>query len=69
MYAYLQTGEETFQRRAIPGEHPLEKGWFVTGEFKPGQKIVVAGGQQLLSEEFKAREESATPGKGGGLEQ
>ena len=69
VYAYLQTGEETFQRRAIPGEHPLEKGWFVTGEFKPGQKIVVAGGQQLLSEEFKAREESATPGKGGGLEQ
>lgn len=67
LYAYLQTGEETFERRPVSGERPLENGWFVAKGFKAGQKIVMAGGQQLLSEELKAAPESAPAGPAAGL--
>ena len=51
-FVYVQTGDETFERKEFELEHPLEKGWF-TEELKPGVKIVVTGAQQLLSEELK----------------
>jgi hypothetical protein len=57
VFVYLQTGDDTFARRQIELERPLDAGWFVRG-LKPQDKVLVVGAQQLLSEELK--------GQGGG---
>jgi multidrug efflux pump subunit AcrA (membrane-fusion protein) len=54
-WVYLQTSEETFQRNEVTLEVPLENGWFVSTGLKPQDKVVVVGGQQLLSEELKGQ--------------
>ena len=55
-WVYLQTGDETFQRTEAKLEKPLPDGWFVREGLKAEAKLVVAGAQQLLSEELKAGE-------------
>jgi hypothetical protein len=57
VFVYLQTGNDTFSRRQIELERPLDAGWFVR-DLKAQDKVVVVGAQQLLSEELK--------GQGGG---
>ena len=57
-FVYLQTGAQTFVRKEIELDRPLEHGWFVTEGLKARDKVVVVGAQQLLSEELK--------GQGGG---
>ncbi len=54
-WAYLQTTQGNFLRREVPTEMPVEGGWFVTGGFSPGDKIVLTGAQQLFSEEFRSQ--------------
>jgi len=54
LFVYMQTEEETFRRDEIRAERPVENGWFVRGGLMPTDKVVVAGAQQLLSEELKA---------------
>jgi hypothetical protein len=50
-WAYVQTGPDTFTRRAVALDRPTDDGWLVNGEWtKP---VVVAGAQSLLSEELK----------------
>lgn len=49
---YVESAPDKFQREEIKLEHPAELGWFVTEGLKPGQKVVVAGAQTLLSEEI-----------------
>lgn len=51
-FVYVQTGKETFERKAVELHHPLAAGWFTDG-LKSGVKLVVNGAQQLLSEELK----------------
>jgi membrane fusion protein, multidrug efflux system len=51
---YIQTGDETFEHREIELERPTEKGWFVHKGMARNDKVVIAGAQQLLAEEFKA---------------
>ena len=55
-FLYVQVSDDLFQRKEVALEHPTVKGWFVGEGFKPGQKIVVVGAQQLLSEELKGQE-------------
>jgi len=57
-FVYLQVAEDTFERRAVTIERPAGNGWFVGETLKPGDKVVVVGAQELLSEELK--------GQGGG---
>jgi hypothetical protein len=52
-FVYLQTGDETFIRKEIELEHPLDKGWFIEKGLKAKAKVVVTGAQELLSEELK----------------
>ena len=54
-WVYLQTSELEFMRREIPTWKPVESGWFVTGSFQAGEKVVTTGAQQLLSEELKGQ--------------
>jgi hypothetical protein len=56
-WVYVQTGEELFVRKAIGLDTPLEQGWFVTGGLKPGDRVVVIGAQELLSQELNPGEE------------
>jgi hypothetical protein len=51
-WVYVQTGPESFTRRAVPLETPHPDGWLVPGEWP--EPLVVSGGQSLLSEELKA---------------
>jgi hypothetical protein len=53
-WAYVQTAEDSFARRAVDLEEPAGGGWF-TRSLKPGDKVVTTGVQTLLSEEFKSQ--------------
>jgi hypothetical protein len=55
-WAYQETSDNTFTRREVPTENPLREGYFVRGTvFAPGTKLVTAGAQALLSEEFRSQ--------------
>ena len=55
VFIYLQTGEDTFVRREIELDRPVENGWFVHKCLKSQDKAVVVGAQELLSEELKGQ--------------
>ena len=59
-WVYLQTSENSFQRKEVALDRLLANAWFVRDSFKPGDKVVVAGAQQLLSEERKGPDEAET---------
>jgi multidrug efflux system membrane fusion protein len=59
-FVYLQVAEDTFERKAVIIERPAGDGWFASEGFQPGDKVVVMGAQEMLSEELK--------GQGGGEE-
>lgn len=54
-WAYMQTVSNQFVRREVSTEMPIPNGWFTAKGFSPGEKVVVTGAQQLLSEEFRSR--------------
>ncbi|HAO80344.1 MAG TPA: hypothetical protein DCQ92_15510 [Verrucomicrobia subdivision 3 bacterium] len=51
-WIYVQTADDSFSRKEIVTDHPVAGGWFVGGTIAPGEKVVVAGAQQLLSTEL-----------------
>lgn len=55
VFVYVQTGQDTFARKEIELERPMDGGWFVHEGLKPGDKVVTAGAQQLFSEEVKGQ--------------
>jgi hypothetical protein len=52
-WVYAQTSAESFTRRAVKLDTPVEDGWFMSGDFKADDKIVVRGGALILSEELQ----------------
>lgn len=55
-WAYQETSANTFTRREVPTQNPLPGGYFVPGSaFAPQTKLVTAGAQALLSEEFRGQ--------------
>lgn len=52
-FLYVQTDAELFLRKEVELHHPVAKGWFTDEGFKPGDKVVTVGAQQMLSEELK----------------
>ena len=57
-WTYVQTAPERFARREVATESPVSEGWFVPNGFKAGEKVVIHGSQQLLSEEFRSQIQS-----------
>jgi hypothetical protein len=55
MFVYVQSDQENFQRRQVNPNRPLENGWFIASGLSAGDKVVIAGAQQLLSEELKSQ--------------
>jgi biotin carboxyl carrier protein len=57
-WVYVETPADagfSYQRVRVDTTHPVPGGWLVTGGLAAGDKVVVRGAQQLLSEEFKSR--------------
>ncbi len=54
-WAYHEEETGRYVRVRVPTDHPVPGGWLVTEPFKPGDRVVVSGAGQLLSEEFRAR--------------
>lgn len=54
-WTYLRRGAGRFQRVRVPTDRPAAGGWLAGGVLAPGDTVVVAGAQELLSEEFRAR--------------
>ena len=57
-WAYVKTKSDEFARREVALDQPTDKGWFISEGFKPGENIVVAGAQSLLSEQQKSQLQS-----------
>jgi hypothetical protein len=54
LFVFVQTGEETFQRKRVETGQARRDGIVVTNGISAGDRLVVIGAQQLLSEEFKS---------------
>ncbi len=54
VWAYVQTGPTTFVRREVTGFQPVTEGWFVSGGFASGERVVTAGAAALLGVEAPA---------------
>lgn len=54
-WSYVQIAPNRFARREVPTETPVSNGFFAAAGFAPGEKVIVRGGQQLLSEEFRSQ--------------
>jgi len=54
VWVYVQTAPTTFVRREVTGFQPLTEGWFVSGGFAPGERVVTAGAAALLGVEAPA---------------
>ncbi len=54
-WIYEQADSDRFMRRAVATDTPVEKGFFVTRGFSPGDRVVSQGAQALLSEESLQR--------------
>jgi len=52
-WVYVQIEPDKFTRREVALEQITDKGWFVDHGLNPQDKVVVAGAQELLSEELK----------------
>lgn len=55
-FIYVATKEGEFTKKEIELEHAAPGGWFVHEGLKAGEKVVVSGAQQLLSEESKGKD-------------
>ena len=51
IWAYVQTADETFTRKAIAVDRPVQEGWALRAGLKADEKVVVAGAQVLMSME------------------
>ena len=54
-WVYLERAPGKFARVRISTEHAVPGGWRVDQGLAPGDRVVVTGAGQLLSEEFRAR--------------
>lgn len=61
-WAYVETAPAHFVRHLISSDGREAKGWFQRKGFKPGERVVVRGGELLLSQELKPPPGAASAG-------
>jgi len=54
-WCYIEESQAKFTRVEVPTTNPAPAGWFVSEGFAPGIRVVTAGAQTLLSEEFRSQ--------------
>ena len=54
-WVYREAEPGSFTRVRVSTDHPVPGGWRVLAGLAPGDRVVIAGAGQLLSEEFRAR--------------
>jgi hypothetical protein len=54
-FVYIKIAAEQFSRRAIDSFSVTSGGYFVAQDIHEGERVVIAGGQMLLSEELKGQ--------------
>lgn len=54
-WTYVQSGTNTFTRKEISLQTPVDGGWFETSGVKAGERVVNQGAQELISEEQKSQ--------------
>jgi hypothetical protein len=54
-WTYVQIAPDRFARREVSTDTPVPNGWFISTDFARGEKVVVRGAEQLLSEEFRSQ--------------
>jgi biotin carboxyl carrier protein len=54
-WTYQEKQPGRFVRVRVPTDWPTAGGWLVSGPLAPGDRVVITGAGQLLSEEFRAR--------------
>ncbi len=54
-WVYVETAANEFTRRVLTAGFPVAGGRFESRGFAPGERIVTAGAQMLLSEEFRSQ--------------
>ncbi len=52
-WIYVETAPGDFRRQPLPESARGAAGWFVSAGLRPGQRVVVHGGELLLSQELK----------------
>lgn len=52
-WVYVQVEEDLYSRRPVTDYRETDFGWFITDTFEQDEKIVIRGGQLLLSEELR----------------
>ena len=55
IWAYRQIADDKFTRTEVNPDNGISRGWLVTQGFSKGDRIVMVGGQMLLSEEQKSQ--------------
>lgn len=54
-WAYLRRAPGRYTRVRVPTDRPVPGGWIAGPPLSPGDRVVVTGAEELLSEEFRAR--------------
>jgi hypothetical protein len=54
-WVYVEVDKGLFTRRSVATYRQTDFGWFVGGVLKPDDRVVIRGGQMLLSEEFRGQ--------------
>jgi len=52
-WVYVQVEDDLYSRRPVADYRETDFGWFITNTFEQDEKIVIRGGQLLLSEELR----------------
>lgn len=54
-WCYIEAAPGKFTRAKVPTDNPVAGGWFVSDGIPAGARVVTAGAQTLLSEEFRSQ--------------
>jgi hypothetical protein len=52
-WVYVEQEPGKYLRTAVSTDRPVPGGWIISS-LKPGERVVIQGAEQLLSEEFRA---------------